>query len=85
MSNTVLFLLLLSFLISGAAIAIALFQVEKLRKLGRENKQLKAEYEELTQQVNSTEFEHTKFILNPHLFKNTLNSIQGYAFRTNQA
>jgi LytS/YehU family sensor histidine kinase len=55
------------------------------KKLAKENIHLKKEKEEKLSTVDSSEFEHTKFILNQHLFKNTLNSIQGYAYRTHMA
>lgn len=49
------------------------------------NKILRKENDELLNQIHTLELENSKFRLNPHLFKNTLNSIQGYAFRTHQA
>lgn len=55
------------------------------KKLTKENSLLKKEKEEKLSTANASEFEHTKFILNQHLFKNTLNSIQGYAYRTHMA
>jgi LytS/YehU family sensor histidine kinase len=85
MNNAFLFVFLISLLVCVACLALALFLSKKNQKLIKENKQIKKEFEERSQQANALEFEHTKFILNPHLFKNTLNSIQGYAFRTNQA
>ncbi len=55
------------------------------KKLIKENVSLKKEKEQTFSTANASEFEHTKFILNQHLFKNTLNSIQGYAYRTHMA
>jgi LytS/YehU family sensor histidine kinase len=55
------------------------------KKLIKEISVLKKEKEEKLSSANASEFEHTKFILNQHLFKNTLNSIQGYAYRTHMA
>ncbi|MCW3085406.1 MAG: signal transduction histidine kinase LytS [Bacteroidetes bacterium] len=61
----------------------------RLRKSERQLKQgyklLKKENGELLNQIHALELENSKFRLNPHLFKNTLNSIQGYAYRTHQA
>src|SRR5688572_29620750 len=64
---------------------LSLILMRKNKKLVKEIALLKKERESGSQQLNASEFEHTKFILNQHLFKNTLNSIQGYAFRTNSA
>lgn len=60
-------------------------QNKKHRQLVKENNTLRKELEELNNEVNALQVENSRFILNPHLFKNTLNSIQGYAFRTHQA
>jgi sensor histidine kinase YesM len=73
-------------IVASAVLSILAFiLVRKNKKLIKEIVVLKKERESGSQQLNATEFEHTKFILNQHLFKNTLNSIQGYAFRTNTA
>ena len=45
---------------------------------------LQKENKEFLNRIHALELENSKFRLNPHLFKNTLNSIQGYAFRTYQ-
>lgn len=79
------YILFISVAALGACVTFLFFQNRKYKELLNENARLRKEFDELSQQVNSGEFEHTKFILNPHLFKNTLNSIQGYAFRTHQA
>lgn len=51
------------------------------QKLVRSNE----EKERLLGQLHALESDTTRFKLNPHLFKNTLNSIQAYAFRTHQS
>lgn len=58
---------------------------KKEKQLQQGYKTLKKENSELLNQVHALELENSKFRLNPHLFKNTLNSIQGYAYRTHQA
>lgn len=81
------FYILLS-LIVLACIALGLAVItlnSKNKKLSKENAVLRKEKEEKLNTVNTSELEHTKFILNQHLFKNTLNSIQGYAYRTHMA
>jgi LytS/YehU family sensor histidine kinase len=85
MLNLLDYILIVSLLLVGGLGAAVFFQFRKLKELRQENLILKKENENVSQQINSSEFEHTKFILNPHLFKNTLNSIQGYAYRTHQA
>lgn len=57
----------------------------KNKQLTRENESFRKEKENSLRQANPSDLEHTRFILNQHLFKNTLNSIQGYAYRTNIA
>ena len=83
--TTEIILLCLSLLVAVLFALLFFIQHNSNKKLIKENKQLKAGFTEQSQQSHSIEFEHTKFILNQHLFKNTLNSIQGYAYRTNQA
>lgn len=57
----------------------------KGNKLQKQNDLLRSELEDLSGRIKDIEFTQSKFILNPHLFKNTLNSIQSYAYRTHQA
>ena len=81
------FYILLFILLTACALLLVIYviSVKKNKELLIENNSLKKENEAVAKQSNATEFEHTKFILNQHLFKNTLNSIQGYAFRTHMA
>jgi len=51
----------------------------------RQKEELKKELDELSGKIRDIELTQSKFILNPHLFKNTLNSIQSFAFRTHQS
>lgn len=67
-----------------ALIALIFILFRKNQKLQSEINFIKKIKEE-KKDPNTSEFEHTKFILNQHLFKNTLNSIQGYAYRTHMA
>jgi LytS/YehU family sensor histidine kinase len=85
MLNLLDYIIVISILIIGGLCVLIFFQNKKQNELKAENNRLRKEFDQLSQQVIDPEFEHTKFILNPHLFKNTLNSIQGYAFRTHQA
>lgn len=54
------------------------------KNLEQRNQLLQKENKEFLNRIHALELENSKFRLNPHLFKNTLNSIQGYAFRTYQ-
>jgi LytS/YehU family sensor histidine kinase len=64
---------------------IAFRSYKKEQQLKRNNSSLQKENDELVNRIHSLELENSKFRLNPHLFKNTLNSIQAYAFRTHHA
>lgn len=77
-------LLIISIIVACAGLAILSFILNsRNKKLAKEISSLRKE--ERPTVSNPSEFEHTKFILNQHLFKNTLNSIQGYAYRTHMA
>ncbi len=54
----------------------------RLAKEKKIRKQVEEKYSELELKVNSLELESIKYKLNPHLFKNTLNSIQSHAYQT---
>lgn len=54
----------------------------RLKKEKRAKALLEERYNELELKVNSFELEDIKYKLNPHLFKNTLNSIQSHAYQT---
>jgi LytS/YehU family sensor histidine kinase len=55
------------------------------RSLEQANLLLSKEKEALQYKIQALEIQNSTFRLNPHLFKNTLNSIQGYAYRTHYA
>ncbi|MGZ4035979.1 MAG: sensor histidine kinase [Bacteroidia bacterium] len=81
--NPIYYILFFAILICMGIVIVRFFKTEKQQK--EINKLLKKENDELLNQIHALELENSKFRLNPHLFKNTLNSIQGYAFRTHQA
>ncbi len=56
-----------------------------LRKLRREKSALENRFREMELKLNSVEMETIRYKLNPHLFKNTLNSIQSHAYQTYHA
>ncbi len=79
------FIIFLLSVLLGLAALVFVQQKRKLLQLQAENNKLSSQSNDLTNKINSLEFENTQFKLNPHLFKNTLNSIQSYAFRTYQS
>ena len=54
----------------------------KAQRLSKLNKRLQADYKVLENKINSFELEGIKYKINPHLFKNILNSIQSHAYQT---
>ena len=66
-------------LASGVALVITL---ATLRKERREKAGMEERYTELELKIHSLELDTIKYKLNPHLFKNTLNSIQSHAYQT---
>ena len=60
-------------------IAYLIFRNNSIQK---KNNQLAADYKVLENKVNAVELEGIKYKMNPHLFKNILNSIQSHAYQT---
>lgn len=54
----------------------------KLRDSRKTNRELSLRNQELNTQVHSDELSSIRYKLNPHLFKNALNSIQSHAYQT---
>lgn len=72
-------------LLSSLSALLMLFVVYLLIKTNRmhqKNSQLQKEYKALETKFNSVELEDIKYRINPHLFKNILNSIQSHAYQT---
>ena len=61
------------------AIAYLLF---KLLRSDKEKKEIESKYRQLESRINSLQLETLESKLNPHLFKNILNSIQSHAYQT---
>ena len=80
--NSLILIVLLIALIVCIVFIYRLYNQEKHLEQG--NLLLQKENKEFLNRIHALELENSKFRLNPHLFKNTLNSIQGYAFRTYQ-
>ncbi|MBI3520411.1 MAG: histidine kinase [Bacteroidetes bacterium] len=76
-SNTIL-LSGLSFILAGYIIYLLL----KINRMNAHAKKLQTDYKALETKINSVELEDLKYKINPHLFKNILNSIQSHAYQT---
>lgn len=63
-------------------LGIIAYLVIKNRKVIARNKQLAADYKILESKINDIDLEGIKYKMNPHLFKNILNSIQSHAYQT---
>ncbi|HTF21852.1 MAG TPA: histidine kinase [Chryseolinea sp.] len=61
------------------SVAILLF---RLRRSDEEKKRVEARFEQMQNSLNNLQLETLESRLNPHLFKNILNSIQSHAYQT---
>ncbi len=75
-------LLLIAILIMAAAIGLAVYLYVRLRESEKQQKEMRVRFQELKNQVNPLQLEALEARLNPHLFKNILNSIQSHAYQT---
>lgn len=69
----------------GSIVLLAFYIVYlwlKAKKLKQEHQKLQADFTILETKINSLELEGIKYKINPHLFKNVLNSIQSHAYQT---
>ena len=64
------------------ALAAILYLIFRLNKLVYEKQALKSKYQEIEAKYNRVELENLDSRLNPHLFKNILNSVQSHAYQT---
>ncbi len=76
-NSTVVLVALLVILFVGVA-----YLFYRLTMANRKREEIQVRYEELEQQFNSIQLETLQSKLNPHLFKNILNSIQSHAYQT---
>src|SRR6187431_1957824 len=63
-------------------IACVVFLILKLRRSDEERKRVEARFEQMQNTLNNLQLETLESRLNPHLFKNILNSIQSHAYQT---
>lgn len=74
-----------NFIFSGIGLVLVsaiVYLVLRLSKVEKERKLTEAKYQQLEGQINSLQLETLESRLNPHLFKNILNSIQSHAYQT---
>jgi sensor histidine kinase YesM len=64
------------------ALAAIVYLIIHLNKLEHEKRALKSKYQEIEAKYNRIELENLDSRLNPHLFKNILNSVQSHAYQT---
>lgn len=77
-ANSVYTMLVLSTIL----LALSIYLILRLRKAERRNKQIEDQFSELEGKLNNLQLESLESKLNPHLFKNVLNSIQSHAYQT---
>lgn len=77
-----------SFVIYGSivllliATIVIIYLVIRLTKSERGNKVIEEKYQEMIGRYNKMQLENIESRLNPHLFKNILNSVQSHAYQT---
>lgn len=64
------------------ALATICFLIFSLSKSTKEKQALKSKFQEIENKYNQIELENLDSRLNPHLFKNILNSVQSHAYQT---
>jgi len=80
--NSVILLLFILGLITIAVVGLAVYFYMKFREAEKRQKETSARLMELNNQVRPLQLEALEAKLNPHLFKNILNSIQSHAYQT---
>ena len=74
--------LLITVLFMIAVTGLAMYFYLRFRKSEKQQKILEKRFQELKSQVDPLQLEALEAKLNPHLFKNILNSIQSHAYQT---
>ena len=83
MENAVVSKFLIFFIILSIAFGfVAVQNWIKLKKASKKKVELETKFDELESKVNNLHLETLEYKLNPHLFKNILNSIQSHAYQT---
>ncbi|MDP2385737.1 MAG: histidine kinase [Bacteroidota bacterium] len=63
-------------------LGVIVYLVYRNNAINKKNQQLTTDYKLLESKVNDIDMEGIKYKMNPHLFKNILNSIQSHAYQT---
>ncbi len=75
--------LLFVFIVLALALIVYVVMLRsQLKQHQQENQQLAERNHELNAVIHSNELKSLRYKLNPHLFKNALNSIQSHAYQT---
>ncbi|OFX52059.1 MAG: histidine kinase [Bacteroidetes bacterium GWB2_41_8] len=64
------------------SIISVVFLIVRLYNLARQKQNLETKYQEMASKTNQLQLENIDSRLNPHLFKNILNSVQSHAYQT---
>jgi len=80
--NIILMLLLIAVAAMIAVIVLTVYLYRRFRESEKRQKETEIRFQELKNQVNPLQLEALEARLNPHLFKNILNSIQSHAYQT---
>jgi LytS/YehU family sensor histidine kinase len=72
----------LAVLIVAGAIALVVYLIVRLRQSERNKREMENQVKELESKLDNIQLETIESKLNPHLFKNILNSIQSHAYQT---
>lgn len=76
------FLVLGSILVLFLCLTAIIYLIFKLNNSAKEKQVLEFKYQEMESKYNQIELENLDSRLNPHLFKNILNSVQSHAYQT---
>jgi len=68
--------------LSIGLLALVIYLIVRLSKAESKNERMENQFTELENKVNNLQLETLESKLNPHLFKNVLNSIQSHAYQT---
>ena len=64
------------------SLSVIVYLIIRLKKSEHEKQTLKNKYHDIKEKYNQIELENLDSRLNPHLFKNILNSVQSHAYQT---
>src|SRR5262249_47735334 len=79
MANSISLVLML---VLGVAIIVVVYLLVKLRHSERDRQEIHRRFSDLEDKLDASALKNVESRLNPHLFKNILNSIQSHAYQT---